>query len=222
MPDETRALLGVTEERQGRDGRELVLGEQGLRLKRQMDVQVRTRVLGELLPTTAGTLLTLSPFPTPFFLDLGRRRHWLRHLAGDRRRLHLPRAFPDRLLRAPLTAGVLTTRRLGPAPGQFYETLAASFTVAEALWEGIFSTLSAVIILVTGLSFLSLDRARIKWRIKLSQAFSEVHDGKKGWSRGKWALWSLPFITILREGLEGVIFVAGVRPPLPVSTTCAR
>lgn len=39
-PDETRALLGVHEERQGKNGRELILGEQGLRLKRQMDVQV--------------------------------------------------------------------------------------------------------------------------------------------------------------------------------------
>lgn len=83
--------------------------------------------------------------------------------------------------------------------------------MAEALWEGVFSVLSATIILVTGLSFLKLDRSRIKWRIKLSQAFSEVHDGRKGWSQGKWALWSLPFFTILREGLEGVIFVAGVR-----------
>lgn len=110
---------------------------------------------------------------------------------------------------------------LCPRP-QFYETLAASFTVAEALWEGTFSVLSATIILVTGLSFLSLDRSRIKWRIKLAHAFSEAHDGgqRRGWSKGKWALWSLPFFTILREGLEGVVFMAGVRssfPPYPPS-----
>ena len=30
---------------------------------------------------------------------------------------------------------------------------------------------------------------------------------------GKWALFLLPFITVLREGLEAVIFVAGVSPP---------
>jgi hypothetical protein len=35
---------------------------------------------------------------------------------------------------------------------------------------------------------------------------------------GKWALFLLPFITVLREGLEAVIFVAGVRPLSPFTT----
>ena len=48
-PDETRALLGVTEERQAKNGRELVLGEQGLRLKRQMDLQVRLASPSDLI-----------------------------------------------------------------------------------------------------------------------------------------------------------------------------
>ncbi|CDZ97265.1 Iron permease FTR1 [Phaffia rhodozyma] len=102
----------------------------------------------------------------------------------------------------------------------FFETLAETFALAETLWEGIFSLLSSIFILITGLSFLRLDRARIKWRIKLAKAFENVDaletSGKrKGWNRGRWALWILPFVTLLREGLEGVIFVAGAAVTQP-------
>jgi len=90
-----------------------------------------------------------------------------------------------------------------------------------------------------GIAFLRMDRSRAKWRIKLQAAFHqtdinassspfsflhrkkksavieehtvglEQHDKNEG-RGGKWALFLLPFITVLREGLEAVIFVAGV------------
>ncbi len=76
-----------------------------------------------------------------------------------------------------------------------------------------------------GIAFLKMDRARIKWRIKLAAAFEKSHlkaiahhraeDGtltgkeKKEGSGGKWALFVLPFVTVLREGLEAVVFVGG-------------
>lgn len=77
-----------------------------------------------------------------------------------------------------------------------------------------------------GIAFLKMDRARIKWRLKLAAAFeksqskaSAYHraedgtlageDGKEG-KGGKWALFVLPFVTVLREGLEAVVFVGGV------------
>lgn len=83
-----------------------------------------------------------------------------------------------------------------------------------------------------------MDRSRAKWRIKLQSAFagedsehnfasffrrnkpsSITLEGTEEEQRriraegksGKWALFLLPFITVLREGLEAVIFVAGVR-----------
>lgn len=74
-------------------------------------------------------------------------------------------------------------------------------------------------------AFLKMDRSRIKWRWKLAAAFdrSQVkllarekmseHDRKlaeKEGKSGKWALFLLPFITVLREGLEAVVFVGGV------------
>ena len=78
-----------------------------------------------------------------------------------------------------------------------------------------------------GVAFLKMDRARIKWRVKLASAFEKSHghaiahrrvedgtltgDDKKEGSGGKWALFMLPFVTVLREGLEAVVFVGGVR-----------
>lgn len=47
----------------------------------------------------------------------------------------------------------------------------------------------------------------MKWRIKLSAAFEKSSTSGSG---GKWALFLLPFITVLREGLEAVVFVGGV------------
>jgi len=103
-----------------------------------------------------------------------------------------------------------------PLTSQFYETLATSFTVTEVLWEGVFSFASSIFILLTGLSFVRLDRARVKWRVKLARAFSSQIDGATGQGKkdrdggeegngGRWALWGLPFLTVLREGLEGIV-----------------
>jgi high-affinity iron transporter len=77
-----------------------------------------------------------------------------------------------------------------------------------------------------GIAFLKMDRSRIKWRIKLAAAFDKSqskavaaeqadidHENamrKKEGRGGKWALFLLPFITVLREGLEAVVFVGGV------------
>lgn len=67
-----------------------------------------------------------------------------------------------------------------------------------------------------GLTMLSIDRAKLKWRLKLQGAFDkkehaelDEHDKKEG-RRSKWTLFLLPFITVLREGLEAVVFVGGV------------
>ncbi len=35
---------------------------------------------------------------------------------------------------------------------------------------------------------------------------------------GKWGIWVLAFTTTLREGLEAVVFIAGVSAGLPVSS----
>lgn len=64
---------------------------------------------------------------------------------------------------------------------------------------------------------LRIDRSKVKWQQKLEGAFNEKvagteseHDRKEG-KASKWALFLLPMITVLREGLEAVVFVGGVR-----------
>lgn len=84
-----------------------------------------------------------------------------------------------------------------------------------------------------------MDQSRVKWRIKLSEAFAHragkalfsfggnKEDGepdrplteeelaeeqamKKKARSGKYAIFFLPFITVIREGLEAIVFVGGV------------
>lgn len=66
-----------------------------------------------------------------------------------------------------------------------------------------------------------------KWRVKLARALEakENNNGKKGklgkrfknWCE-KYAMFLLPFITILREGLEAIVFVGGVSLGLPATS----
>ncbi|KAF8804681.1 iron permease FTR1 [Phlegmacium glaucopus] len=91
------------------------------------------------------------------------------------------------------------------------------WTKSETLWEGIFELIASLMIFVMGVTMLKMDRAKAKWRIKLQHAF----DGKRVDSRtstGKWVLFILPLVTVLREGLEAVIFVGGVSLGQPATS----
>jgi len=61
-----------------------------------------------------------------------------------------------------------------------------------------------------GLAMLRISKLQEKWKIKISQVMQERQaKGFAGKSR-KYAMFALPFITVLREGLEAVVFVGGV------------
>ncbi|RSH80077.1 high-affinity iron permease [Saitozyma podzolica] len=105
----------------------------------------------------------------------------------------------------------------------FYTKLVNLWAETEQIWEGAFCIIASLIIFVMGIAFLRMDRARVKWRVKLATAFEDSHSkaiahhrAKNGTLRGaegrgqKWALFLLPFITVLREGLEAVVFVGGI------------
>ncbi|KAJ7033165.1 iron permease FTR1 [Mycena alexandri] len=88
---------------------------------------------------------------------------------------------------------------------------------SEELWEGIFELIASIMIFVMGVTMLKMDRAKAKWRVKLERAFSGTQtDGRT--QAGRWVLFILPLITVLREGMEAVIFVGGVSLGQPATS----
>lgn len=76
-----------------------------------------------------------------------------------------------------------------------------------------------------GAALLRVSKLQDKWRVKLAKAL-ESKDSTKVGSTGnrfkrfleKYAMFMLPFITVLREGLEAVVFIGGVSLGLPASS----
>ncbi|GAA6031772.1 hypothetical protein JCM8097_001981 [Rhodosporidiobolus ruineniae] len=99
----------------------------------------------------------------------------------------------------------------------FFTTLSDLWSKSEEIWEGVFSLVAAIIIYIMGLTMLRIDRSKLKWKAKLAGAFDKKIDqaalsakDQREAKRSKWILFTLPLITVLREGLEAVVFVGGV------------
>ena len=76
-----------------------------------------------------------------------------------------------------------------------------------------------------GAALLRVSKLQDKWRVKLANAL-EKQDVKaqggtstkfKAWCE-KYAMFLLPFVTVLREGLEAVVFIGGVGLGLPATS----
>lgn len=99
--------------------------------------------------------------------------------------------------------------------GAFYSLGKDIWSKSEDLWEGIFCIIATVLISLMGLAMLRINKMKEKWRVKLAQALvKQPKEGKGFLGLGhytkKYAMFILPFITTLREGLEAVVFVGGV------------
>ncbi|EIW77037.1 iron permease FTR1 [Coniophora puteana RWD-64-598 SS2] len=114
--------------------------------------------------------------------------------------------------------GLLVAIAIGAAFIAVWFTEAADlWTKSENLWEGIFELIASLMIFVMGITMLKMDRAKAKWRVKLQRSFSgENVDGRT--KTGKWVLFILPMITVLREGIEAVVFVGGVSLGQPATS----
>ncbi|CAN3365648.1 plasma membrane iron permease [Diutina catenulata] len=97
--------------------------------------------------------------------------------------------------------------------GAFYGLGKDIWGSAEDLWEGIFCLIATIIITAMGLPLLRINKMKEKWRVKLAQALL-TKDKKNKWKithiMKKYVMFFLPFITVLREGLEAVVFIAGI------------
>jgi len=112
--------------------------------------------------------------------------------------------------------GVIICLILGGAfIGAFYGLGKDIWAKSEDLWEGIFCIIATVLISAMGIAMLRINKMKEKWRVKIAQALVRSHDNTKdrfkiGHLTKKYALFILPFITTLREGLEAIVFVGGV------------
>lgn len=68
-----------------------------------------------------------------------------------------------------------------------------------------------------GAALLRVSKMQEKWRVKLAKALEKKNSTSATTGQSKWkyygekyAMFILPFITILREGLEAVVFIGGV------------
>lgn len=101
--------------------------------------------------------------------------------------------------------------------GAFYTLGKNEWQKSEAIWEGVFSLIAAIIISIMGAGLLRVSKLKEKWQARLAKSLeakeSAVHTNStkrvKRWLI-KYSMFYLPFITVLREGLEAVIFIGGV------------
>jgi high-affinity iron transporter len=108
--------------------------------------------------------------------------------------------------------------------GAFYGLRKDRWSSIELIWEGVFSLIASLIIALMGAALLRISKLQTKWRIKLARAL-EAKDNRaerasrrfKNWCE-KYAMFMLPFITIMREGLEAVVFIGGVSLGLPAAS----
>ncbi|KAL3263269.1 hypothetical protein ABHI18_001963 [Aspergillus niger] len=147
---------------------------------------------------------------------------------------HQDQSIYKRLVRQVLAGsliGILFCLIIGGAfIGVFYGLGHDIWSNAEQLWEGIFYLIATVIITIMGLALLRINKTKEQWRVKIAKALvdkSKNHKKSKllgDWAR-RYAMFLLPFITTMREGVEAVVFVGGVSLgypatafPLPVFT----
>jgi high-affinity iron transporter len=108
--------------------------------------------------------------------------------------------------------------------GAFYGLQKDVWGNSEDIWEGVFSLIASIIITIMGAALLRVSKLQDKWRVKIARAI-EAKD-KKGTKLThrfrhfgeKYAMFLLPFITVLREGLEAVVFIGGVGVGMPASS----
>ena len=105
--------------------------------------------------------------------------------------------------------------------GVFYRFQNDIWGAAEDIWEGTFSIVASILITIMGLAILRISSLQEKWRGKLAIAMQKGADGSRltmGQRTRKYFMAILPFITVLREGLEAVVFVGGVSIGQPATS----
>lgn len=123
-----------------------------------------------------------------------------------------------------IAGGVICLVVGGGMIGAWYGFGTDHFANTEDIWEGTFGIIASVIITIMGAALLRVSKLQDKWRVKIAQAVEKQQKDVKGGATTKFKHWCqkysmflLPFITVLREGLEAVVFIGGVSLSLPAT-----
>ncbi|KAG8967063.1 high-affinity iron permease [Tulasnella sp. 419] len=112
----------------------------------------------------------------------------------------------------------------------WYTQVIDVFGQNEEVWEGIFCLIASILILVMALAVLRIEKSKGKWQAKLQRSLKRHTDGldmnaseDRRAYKGRYSLFLLPFITVVREGVEAIVFIGGVslaQPPssIPLAT----
>ena len=105
--------------------------------------------------------------------------------------------------------------------GVFYRFQNDIWGAAEDIYEGTFALIASILITIMGLAILRISSLQDRWRTKLAISMHRGADGSRltmGQRTRKYFMAILPFITVLREGLEAVVFVGGVSIGQPATS----
>jgi high-affinity iron transporter len=104
----------------------------------------------------------------------------------------------------------------------YYTVAKHAWENSEPLWEGILSLISVILITLMAFSMFRVDTWKAKWEKKLTKVTVETSLNLKqahgdqvprqpnSRSSNKYALFLLPLSIVVREGVEALIFLAGV------------
>ena len=94
----------------------------------------------------------------------------------------------------------------------FYTLLNNLWGETEYIWEAVFCMLATILITMMGLAMLKMEHMQEEWKIKLAKVIESKRQANEGTSAKlqRYSFFVLPFITVLREGLEAVVFIGGV------------
>ncbi|KAI9193094.1 iron permease FTR1/Fip1/EfeU [Polychytrium aggregatum] len=95
----------------------------------------------------------------------------------------------------------------------------------ELAWEGSFSLIASFLIGGMSLTMLASESKRDHWKDKLEKSLNTNEKRPTVRGKGKYALMLLPFVSVVREGVEGVLIVGGVSltddvRAIPLATIC--
>ncbi|KAK7977806.1 high-affinity iron permease [Apiospora saccharicola] len=107
--------------------------------------------------------------------------------------------------------------------GTFYTVGHDAWQSSEYNYEGAFALVAVAIITPLGVGLLRIGKMQDKWRVKLARSLEapiSTTGSKAGWLKRfaeKYAMFFLPFITVIREGVEAIVFIAGVTFSAPAT-----